>query len=236
MIPCDEHYARDGPELDEHHPPGVAEGAGVMIGHTHPQGGASLLPGLVDQGGRDDVLDPGPSVAPSDSHQELQAVGGEGDGGGRDQGQEGEDRLPGPVGIPPALSEEQGLEVVAQGDGDDGEVCAEREDREEREEDVKREEKPGVGWRWLGRKLFHKPGSDYKNTLLTYLEVESVEIIEVSEGKYSCEGEEEIEGEDEPVVGENERVEPPLVTDGSDETRERVMTHEAVHTDSEQVG
>ena len=68
------------------------------------------------------------------------------------------------------------------------------------------------------------------------LEVESVEIIEISEGKYSCECEEEIEGEDEPVVGENEVVEPPLVTDGSDEAREGVMAHEAVDTDSEQVG
>ena len=72
-------------------------------------------------------------------------MGGEGDGGGRNQCQQREDRLPGPVRIPPALSEEQGLEVVAEGDGDDGEVRAEREDREEREENVKREEKPGVG-------------------------------------------------------------------------------------------
>ena len=71
---------------------------------------------------------------------------------------------------------------------------------------------------------------------MTDLEVESVEIIEVREGKYSRESEEEIEGEDEAVVGQNERVEPPLVTDGSDEAREGVMTHEAVHADSEQVG
>ena len=127
----------------------MAEGTLVVVGDAHTQGGGGLLPGLVHQGGRDDVLDPGPSVAPSDSHQELQAVGGQGDGGGRDQGQEGEDRLPGPVGIPPALRQEQRLEVVTQGDGDDGEVCAEREDWEEGEEDVKREEKPGVGRRWL---------------------------------------------------------------------------------------
>ena len=46
--------------------------------------------------------------------------------------------------------------MVAEGDGDDGEVRAEREDREESEEDVKREEKPGVGRRRLERKLFYK--------------------------------------------------------------------------------
>ena len=71
---------------------------------------------------------------------------------------------------------------------------------------------------------------------LTHLEVESVEIIEISEGKYSCECEEEIEGEDEPIVGQNERVEPPLVVDWSDEAREGVVTHEAVHAHPEQVG
>ena len=149
MIPRDKDDAGGRPELDEDHPHGVAEGTLVVVGDAHTQGGGGLLPGLVHQGGRDDVLDPGPSVAPSDSHQELQAVGAEGDCGRRDQGQEGKDGLPGPVGIPPALRQEQRLEVVTQGDGDDGEVCAESEDWEEGEEDVKREEKPGVGRRWL---------------------------------------------------------------------------------------
>ena len=149
MIPSYKDDAGRRPELDKDHPHGVTEGTLVVVGDAHTQRGGGLLPGLVDQGGRDDVLDPRPGVAPGDSHQELQAVGGEGDGGGRDQGQEGEDSLPGPVGIPPALSQEQRLEVVTQGDGDDGEVCAECEDREQREEDVKREEKPGVGRRWL---------------------------------------------------------------------------------------
>ena len=162
VIPSDKNDAGPGPELDEDHPHGVTEGTLVVVGDAHTQGGGSLLASLVDQGGGDDVLDPGPGIAPGDPHQELQAVGGQGDCCWRDEGQEREHGLPGPVGIPPALRQEQGLEVVTEGDGDDGEVCAEREDREEREEDVKREEKPGVGWRWLGRKLFYKPGSDYK--------------------------------------------------------------------------
>ena len=158
VIPSDENNAGGSPELDEDHPHGVTEGTPVLVGHPNTQGGGCLLSSLVDQSGRDDVLDAGPGVAPSDSHQELQAVGAEGDGGWRDQGQEGKDGLPGPVGIPPALRQEQGLEVVTEGDGDDGEVRAEREHREESEEDVKREQKPGVGRRRLGgRKLFDKP-------------------------------------------------------------------------------
>ena len=157
MIPSDENDAGGSPELDKDNPRCVTEGTFILVSDSNTQRGGGLLPSLVDQGGWDDVLDARPGVAPGDAHQELQAVGGQGDGGGRDQGQEGEDRLPGPVGIPPALRQEQGLEVVTEGDGDDGEVRAEREDREEREEDVKREEKPGVGRRRLGRKLVYKP-------------------------------------------------------------------------------
>ena len=97
MIPSYKDDAGRRPELDKDHPHGVAEGTLVLVGDADTQGGGGLLASLVHQGGRDDVLDAGPGVAPSDSHQELQAVGGEGDGGGRDQCQEGEDRLPGPV-------------------------------------------------------------------------------------------------------------------------------------------
>ena len=71
-----------------------------------------------------------------------------------------------------------------------------------------------------GRRLVYKPWWENISVHWTHLEVESVEIIEVGEGKNPCECEEEVEGEDEPVVSQNERVEPPLVTDGSDEAGE----------------
>ena len=89
-----------------------------------------------------------------DTDQQLEAVCGHGDGGGREEGEEREERGPGPVAVAAALGQEHRLEVVAERDGDDGEVGAQREHREEREKDVKREEKPGVGRRWLGRKIF----------------------------------------------------------------------------------
>ena len=69
-----------------------------------------------------------------------------------------------------------------------------------------------------------------------YLEVESVEIINLSKCKYSSEGEQKVECEDEAVVPEDERVESPLVADGGDESRQGVVAHEAVDADSEQVG
>ena len=43
------------------HPP-------VLVGDADPYGGPGLAPGLVDQGGRHHVLDPGPRVAARDSH------------------------------------------------------------------------------------------------------------------------------------------------------------------------
>ena len=81
-------------------------------------------------------------------------MGCHGDQSGGEESQQGEEEGTSPVTISSPLCQEERLQVVAQGDGDDGEVCAECEDREEREEDVEREEKPGVRWRWLGRKLF----------------------------------------------------------------------------------
>ena len=145
MIPRDEHDARDGPQLDEHDPHVVAEGAGVVVGHAHAQGGAGLVPGLVDQGNGNNVLDPGSGVTPGDPHQELQAVRGHGDGGGRDEGEQGEDGGAGPVGVASALGEEERLEVVTQSDGDDGEVGAEGEHREQGQKDVQRKQEPGIG-------------------------------------------------------------------------------------------
>ena len=158
MIPRDEHDARDGPELDEHHPPCVTEGAGVVIGHAHPQGWPGLLSGLVDQGRGDDVLNPRPGVAAGYADQELQAVGGHGNGGGRDEGQQGEDGRAGPVRVAPALSQEEGLKIVAQGYRDNREVGAQGEHREQGKEDVQRKQKPGVGGWWLKNGTYIKFG------------------------------------------------------------------------------
>ena len=44
-------------------------------------------------------------------------MGGHGHGGGRPQGQQGEEQGAGPVGVAAALRQEQRLQVVAQGDG-----------------------------------------------------------------------------------------------------------------------
>ena len=83
MIPSDKNDTGHGPELDKDHPHGVTEGTLVVVGDAHTQGGGSLLASLIDQGSRHDVLDPRACVAPRDAHQELQAVGSQGNGCGR---------------------------------------------------------------------------------------------------------------------------------------------------------
>ena len=130
VIPGDKYDAGGGPQLDEDHPQCVAEGTLVVVGHAHSQLVGRLLPGVEDEGGGHDVLYARPRVAARDAHQQLQAVRGQRDGGGRDEGEQGEEGGAGPVGVAPALGEEEGLEVVTQSDGDDGEVCAEGEHRE----------------------------------------------------------------------------------------------------------
>ena len=50
--------------------------------------------------------------------------------------------MAGPVGVAATIGEEERLEVVAEGDGDDWEVGAESEDREQGEENVESEHEP----------------------------------------------------------------------------------------------
>ena len=123
----------------------MAEWAGVVVGHAHPQGRAGLLPGLIDQGRGNDVLNPRSGVAPSYSDQELETVGGHRDGGGRHEGKQREDSSSGPIGVATTLSQEEGLEIVAKGDRDDREVGAQGKHREQGQENVQRKQKPGVG-------------------------------------------------------------------------------------------
>ena len=129
MIPSDEDNTGDGPQLDKHHPECVTKRTLVVVDHTNSERGAGLLPGLIDQCRGDNILYAGPSIGAGDADQELQTVCHHGNDGGREQGQQGEHGLPGPVGVSPSLSQEERLEVVAESDGDNGEVGAESEDR-----------------------------------------------------------------------------------------------------------
>ena len=69
-----------------------------------------------------------------------------------------------------------------------------------------------------------------------YLEVEGVKIVDLPEGEYAGEGEEEVEAEDEKVVPQDQVGEVLLPADGGDEGGQAVVTHEAVHAHPEQVG
>ena len=90
VVPGDEHDAGDGPQLHEHNPHPVLEGALMMVPDPHPQGCPSLLPGIIHQGSWHNVPDPSPCIAPCYANQELQAVGRHGHAGGGNRGQQGE--------------------------------------------------------------------------------------------------------------------------------------------------
>ena len=69
-------------------------------------------------------------------------MGGHGNYGWGTESQEREHGVACPVGVAATIGEEERLEVVAEGDGDDGEVGAESEDREQGEENVESEHEP----------------------------------------------------------------------------------------------
>jgi hypothetical protein len=71
VVPCDDHDAGDGPQLHEHDPHPVLDGALMMVPDPNPQGSPSLLPGIIHQSCRHIVLDPSPYIAPCDPNKEL---------------------------------------------------------------------------------------------------------------------------------------------------------------------
>ena len=117
-----------------------------MVDDTNPQRGSGKIPWLINQRRGHNVLYPSSSVTSSDSNQELQVVGGHGNDGGGTESQEREHGVACPVGVAATIGEEERLEVVAEGDGDDWEVGAESEDREQGEENVESEHEPWVCW------------------------------------------------------------------------------------------
>ena len=71
-------------------------------------------------------------------------MGGHGNDGRGTESQEREHGVAGPVGVAATISEEERLEIVAEGDGDDWEVGAESKHGKECKEDVKRKQEPRI--------------------------------------------------------------------------------------------
>ena len=172
----------------------------MLVSHPHPDGLRGLLPGVVHQGCWHHILYPCPCIASGQTHEKLKRVRCHGNSSWRQESEQREEEGASPVAVPPSLGQEQRLQVVAEGDGDDGEVCWESEDREEREEAVAGVEQPGVVCWWL--------------------EVKGVEVVDVGEGKDASEGQEEIEAKNEKVVAQQDWIQLWFVGNWSDLVKE----------------
>lgn len=216
-VGCDEHEARAGPQPNKPHPEGVAERRPVLVDGIPAHHGLQMAPGVVHEAGGDNVLDPCAGVGSCDAHQGLQVVGAEGHHDGGHQGDEGKhDAVHHPrVGAPVPV--EQGLPVVPQCDGDDGEVGADGENWKQAQE-VAQE-----------RDIQH---------VAVVREVQRVHVVQqrALEAEDGGEGEEDVEAEDQDVVREHQGADALLVGDGRDQGGEGVLTHEGVDTHAEQVG
>ena len=94
------------------------------------------LPCIENQSCWNNILYPSSSIAPCYTNQELQRVRRHRHTGRGDQSQEREENSACKPGVRSTLGEEQGLEVVGEGQGDDGEVGGQGEHREQGEEEV----------------------------------------------------------------------------------------------------
>lgn len=216
-VGCDEHEAGAGPQQNKPHPEGVAERRPVLVDGISAHHGLQMAPGVVHEAGGDNVLDPCAGIGSRDPHQGLQVVGAEGHHDGGHQGNEGKhDAVHHPrVGAPVPV--EQGLPVVAQRDGDDGEVGADGENRKQAQEVAQERDVQHVA---------------------VVREVQRVHVVQqrALEAEDGGEGEEDVEAEDQDVVREHQGADALLVGDGRHQGGKGVLTHEGVDAHAEQVG
>ena len=216
-VGCDEHEAGAGPQQNKPHPEGVAERRPVLVDGISAHHGLQMAPGVVHEAGGDNVLDPCAGIGSRDPHQGLQVVGAEGHHDGGHQGNEGKhDAVHHPrVGAPVPV--EQGLPVVAQRDGDDGEVGADGENWKQAQEVAQERDVQHVA---------------------VVREVQRVHVVQqrALEAEDGGEGEEDVEAEDQDVVREHQGADALLVGDGRHQGGKGVLTHEGVDAHAEQVG
>lgn len=198
MIYSYECQAKDGPYNDKNKPDSVPEWRHMLMKDPpfahHPR---SLFPPAVHQENGYEVLDRGPGVRPCDpdQHRDVCRDKRDDDRGHQHQGREQEppDR---PM-IELVFVQEKRHQVIAQRDAYDGEIGAEREDGEQRDKILERDD-----------------GQD-----VALEEVERVDVLDfvALEREDGRDGEEEVEEEDEDVVAEQESSDALLGVDGRDE-------------------
>lgn len=133
-VGCDKHEAEGSPQQNEPHPEAVAEGWPVLVDGISAHHRLQVAPGVKDEEGWDNVLDPCTGIGPRDSHQGFQVVCAEGHHDGGHERNEGKYHSVHHPRVGTSVPVEQGLPVVSKRDGDDGEVGADGEDREQAEE------------------------------------------------------------------------------------------------------
>lgn len=116
-----------------------------------------------------------------------------------------------------AVPVEKRFPVISQRDGYYGKVGADGEHREQAQE---------IAQKWNAQNV------------AVICEVQRVHVTQqrVVETEYSCEGEQGVEAQNQDVVGDDQGAHPPFVGDGRHERGQRVLAHERVDADPEEVG
>lgn len=141
MIDCDKSNRDHRPSEDKPEPRSVSERRSVRI-HIQAEACHATLPRPVAERDRDQVLNPVPSIAPRDPHQELDILHKHRNNEGRHYGCQREQDLGAVVAQPRhpntrvVMNVEQTLQIVSKCDRNDWEIGAEREDRKQGEKVV----------------------------------------------------------------------------------------------------
>lgn len=180
-VGCDEHEAEGGPQQNKPHPKGMTERRLVLVNSISSHHGFQMASGKIHEKGRDNILDPCAGVSTRDAYQGLQVVCTEGHQDRGYQSDEGKHNAIHHPGVGAAIPVEQGLPVVAKRDGDDGEVCANGEDRKQAEE---------VAQHWNAKHI------------AVVGKVESVHVVEQGavEAEDGGKGEEHVKAQDQGIV------------------------------------
>lgn len=215
----DQQHTNNSPDNNENQPTAAAERTRKLITHPLSDDLGSLFPRVINQQRRYQILDTSSRVRTRNAHQYGQILRTHGYQVGRQDSEHGKSELAqaetvGLVGI-----EKEGLEIVSQGDGDDGETGAESEHGKKGEEVLDADDEGIVA------------GGAASGT-----KVQGVELVQVLEREDACEGQEEVEEGDEGKVQAEGSVELGFVGDGGDQGGQGVVTHEGVDADAKQSG
>jgi len=192
----------------------------VLISESGSEHGGHFFPGLKHKKGGQQILDPSSSVSPRNGNKDFDITGEVDDDGGGNDSDEGEDNTVNEAVVGLTLSLKECLEVIAKGDGNDGETGTD-----------------GKYWKQGDEVFDPDPGrGDLSRLGVVGREVEGIQILQFWKGKDGSHGYEDVEHHDEDVIDQHHQVDLFFIFDWRNERGEGVVAHEGINASPKEAG